>query len=192
MNDKIDIRGLISEISSNSDVQEIKLFADNCCINYCTNITTDIDYLHHFLHDERQTDNEQIEYSMYVTQINPSVKNEFLNCINMNEDNIIHNHILDYHYRHTTIDTQNNAVNIYYSSELIYFILEVGHTYIIMFDKYCDNKTSLPLYIIREIIYRQSENSDFICFHAAACELAQYGIMIIGNPGVGKTGVDVK
>ncbi|MDR2410424.1 MAG: hypothetical protein LBE13_20255 [Bacteroidales bacterium] len=182
----MDFEKIIETITSHKSVNNTKLFLNSYQINYYSTCNDDVNYLQNFLHSSR-SDQSSNFINLYVSQSNKEIKINILNIIDLEADKLIRTHLINSHYYHLYVDDNDIQVFIYYPIDTCYFILVRGNDYLILFDDDYENKKSLPLYIIREIIYREYENSDLLCFHAAACKLVDAGVIIIGPPGSGKT-----
>lgn len=148
----------------------------------------DIIYLNNFLLVSDERTNNKPKYYLHMKAIDSSIKEYISNLLDNKIDEKIMNHITDFHYCHQ-YNAANEQVNIYYNEKKNYFIVRRQNSFYILYDYVCKKRSSLSLYVIRELIYRECENSGSICLHAASCRIENKGIILVGAPGAGKTGL---
>ena len=157
-------------------------------IRFFTSVYDDIIYLNNFLPVCIDNKKNKTKYYLYMKAIDSSVKEYIIDLLDNKMDKKIINHITDFHYCHK-YNVANEQINIYYNETKNYFIVCRQNSFYILYDYECKKRRSLSLYVIRELIYRECENRGCICLHAASCRVEDKGIILIGEPGAGKTGL---
>lgn len=183
----MDLYTLISDLKiSNQKRYNFKI--NELCIHFFSNNPTDYTYLHNFLCCGSSENNQLPNYVVYLDDLNEPIKQYLLHCVKFEKDKKIINHITDFHFCHN-YETNKSCIEVYYGEKQDYFIVRQKNYFYILCSKECSKRTSLALYVIRELIYREYENNDAICLHAASCKVYNRGIALVGKPGSGKTGL---
>lgn len=128
----------------------------------------DIIYLNNFLLVSDERTNNKPKYYLHMKAIDSSIKEYISNLLDNKIDEKIMNHITDFHYCHQ-YNAANEQVNIYYNEKKNYFIVRRQNSFYILYDYVCKKRSSLSLYVIRELIYRECENSGSIICRRQAC-----------------------
>lgn len=183
--EEMNILHCINKITILSAKAHCSIIVNDIHICFCSEKYEDILYLNDFI-PVRFEDAYNPNYTIYMASLSLDMKQKLADLIEKKSDCTIRNHVTDSHYCHTHA-IGSLLIKVYYRKECSYFIIHYENVFYILYDVAYINKKSLALYVVRELIYRESENRDCICFHAASCRIKQNGVVLIGDSGAGKT-----
>lgn len=181
---KMNILHCLNDVVTSAELQ-CKIIINDIHISVFFEKNEDILYLKDYVM-VRSKDNCKPDYSIYMASLKMDTKLQLTDLIEKEKDYVIQNHLTDFHYCHTQ-DIGQLFVKVFYRNECSYFIVQCENVFYILYDENYSNKNSLVLYVVRELIYRESESRGCVCFHAASCRFKNIGVVFLGDSGAGKT-----